>query len=417
MPANNLQTSKLKSCFPDSPRRGYDRQDSMKLKSGLHLAYCGNIHRGESWAEMFGALQNFTLAVREQVCPGRPYGIGLRLSDRAAHELSNPPVLLSFRKWLDQHQCYVFTISGFSFGGFSGERIKEQVFMPDWTSPTRLAYTNLLFDLLARLLPTGVEGSVNTVPGSFKGLVTTAEEAQVIRANLWHCVEHIARVSELTERQLHLGLEPEPFGLLENTVETVHFFDRLRAEHRNDARLDRHLGITYDTCHFAVAFEQPQAAIAALQQHGIKISKLQLGNALKVRPSPEAIDALRAFGTDNYLHQVVMRDAGGRLTRHKDLDRVLTQLFTLNPQPNDEWRIHFHIPLHSAPPPPFDNTADHVIGTLDLLKANPALCSRLEMETCPWEMLSPELKDRGVAEQLAAEYEWTLARLSERGLA
>jgi hypothetical protein len=389
----------------------------MKLKSGLHLAYCGSIHRGESWAETFGALENYTLAVREQACPGQPYGIGLRLSNRAAQELSNPPVLLSFQRWLDQHQCYVFTISGFSFGGFSSDRIKEQVFVPDWTSPVRLAYTNLLFDLLARLLPPDVEGSVNTAPGSFKGLVTTAEEAQAIRANLWHCVEHIGRVSELTERQLHLGLEPEPFGLLENSVETVHFFDRLRAEHCNDAKLDRHLGVTYDTCHFAIAFEQPQAAIAALRQHSVKISKLQLGNALKVRPAPEAIDALKAVGADIYLHQVVMREAGGRMTRYKDLNLVLAQLFTLNPQPNDEWRIHFHMPLHSEPPSPFDNTADHVSGTLDVLKANPALCSHLEMETSAWKVLSPELRDRSVVDQIVAEYEWTLARLAERGLA
>jgi len=30
--------------------------------------------------------------------------------------------------------------------------------------------------------------------------------------------------------------------------------------------------------------------------------------------------------------------------------------------------------------------------------------------------LPPELKTRSVVEQLAAEYEWTLARLKERGL-
>ncbi len=39
------------------------------------------------------------------------------------------------------------------------------------------------------------------------------------------------------------------------------------------------------------------------------------------------------------------------------------------------------------------------------------------METYTWEVLPPELKARSVVEQLAAEYDWTLARLRERGLA
>jgi hypothetical protein len=81
-----------------------------------------------------------------------------------------------------------------------------------------------------------------------------------------------------------------------------------------------------------------------------------------------------------------------------------------------EWRIHFHIPLHSPPTPLFDNTTDHLLGVLDLLQGNPALCSHLEMETYTWEVLPEPLRERSVVEQLAAEYHWTLAQLSERGL-
>jgi hypothetical protein len=82
-----------------------------------------------------------------------------------------------------------------------------------------------------------------------------------------------------------------------------------------------------------------------------------------------------------------------------------------------EWRIHFHIPLHAPSAPPFDNTNDHLLGVLDLLATNPQICAHLEMETYTWEVLPPELKAGNVVEQLAAEYEWTLARLQERELA
>lgn len=385
----------------------------MKLKHDLHLAYCTNIHRGETWAETLAALQEYTLAVRDRVCPGKPYAIGLRLSDLASRELSQPAVLLKFRRWLDRNNCYIFTINGFPYGRFHGQRVKEQVYRPDWTSDERVNYTNRLFDLLAELLPPGVEGSVSTLPGSFKEFITTDEQRRAIRANIFRCIEHIARVSTLTGRRLHLGLEPEPLGLLESTEETLGFFDRLRAEHPNDSRMAEFLGVNYDTCHLAVEFENPAESLARLRRHCIKISKLHLSSALKVRSTPDALAALASFADDTYLHQVVARAADGKLTRYKDLDIALA-----GPKsPAEEWRIHFHIPLHSLPTDWLDNTTDHLLGVLDVLQADPHLCSHLEMETYTWEVMPPELKSRSVVEQLASEYKWCLDALRVRGLA
>ena len=385
----------------------------MKLNHDLHLAYCTNIHRGESWLETLSALQEFTLAVRDRVGPGRPYAIGLRLSDLASRELSQPAVLLEFRRWLDRNNCYIFTINGFPYGRFHGQRVKEQVYRPDWTSDDRVSYTNRLFDILGQLLPPGIEGSVSTMPGSFKEFITTEDQLRLIRANILHCVGHIAQVSDQTGHRLHLGLEPEPLGLLETTDEMLAFFDCLRAEHPNDSRLGEFLGVNYDTCHMAVEFEYPSESLARLRRHGIKISKLHLSSALKLRPTPEALAALTAFADDIYLHQVVSRTADGQLTRHRDLDAALAALKS----PAEEWRIHFHIPLHSPPAAWFNNTTDHLLGVLDVLKADPHLCSHLEMETYTWEVMPPELKSRSVVGQLASEYEWCLKELRARGLA
>src|SRR5208337_2943045 len=140
------------------------------------------------------------------VCPGAPFAIGLRLSHRAAISLSQPKTLLQFHRWLEKNDCYIFTINGFPYGRFHGTRVKEQVYSPDWTSPSRLAYTNLLFDLLAKLLPAGVEGSVSTVPGSFKEFIRSVAQQKALRQNLWQCVNHIARASKKAGRKLHLGL-------------------------------------------------------------------------------------------------------------------------------------------------------------------------------------------------------------------
>ena len=75
---------------------------------------------------------------------------------------------------------------------------RRAVYRPDWTSPDRLAYTNLLFDLLAELVPAEVEGSVSTLPGSFKEFITTPGQERVIRDNVWRCVEHVAALSART---------------------------------------------------------------------------------------------------------------------------------------------------------------------------------------------------------------------------
>ncbi|HEY5232495.1 MAG TPA: metabolite traffic protein EboE [Verrucomicrobiae bacterium] len=391
----------------------------MKLNHNLHLAYCTNIHRGETWRETFDSLKNYTLAVREKTCPRSPFAIGLRLSNQAAIELSERAVILEFQKWLGKNSCYVFTINGFPYGQFHGERVKEQVYRPDWTSPERLAYTNLLFDLLAQLLPAEIEGSVSTVPGSFKEFISSHEQEKLIRKNLWRCVEHISRVGEKSKRRLHLGLEPEPLCLLENSAETIQFFGQLRDEHENDPRPGEFLGVNYDCCHFAVEFEEPKNAFAALQNAGIKISKIHLSSALKTKTTKAARAALENYADDVYLHQVVERAENGRLKFYRDLPDALkfaNRKLQIANCKSEEWRIHFHVPLHAPAIAPFESTNDHLLGVLDLLAENPEICSHLEMETYTWEVLPPELKSQNVVDQLAQEYDWTLAELGKRGL-
>lgn len=387
----------------------------MKLSHGLHLAYCTNIHRGESWAQTFETLQKYTLSVRDKVSGGKPYAIGLRLGADAARELSDRPTLLAFQKWLERNNCYVFTINGFPYGKFHGTRVKEQVYAPDWTTPERLAYTNLLFDLLAQIVPEGIEGSVSTVPVSFKGFKLDERGVRTARANLWRCIEHLEQLTRRTGRKLHLGLEPEPCCFLETTAEAVAFFEQLRADRPGDLRLDEHLGVNYDCCHLAIEFESPIEALQRLRRAGIKISKIHLSNALKVRPTLDVRAALKDFVEDVYFHQTIERRPDGEIVRYGDLDEALTTSTTEFPQGELEWRIHFHIPLHARPTTLFDTTADHLIGVLDELKRTPSLCSHFEMETYTWEVMPAELKKRNVVDQLVSEYEWTLNHLGARG--
>ncbi|MCW5557788.1 MAG: hypothetical protein KIT22_08150, partial [Verrucomicrobiae bacterium] len=60
-------------------------------------------------------------------------------------------------------------------------------------------------------------------------------------------------------------------------------------------------------------------------------------------------------------------------------------------------------------------TAEHVRGTLEVLRQHPALCHHLEMETYTWEVLPPALKQPRVEDMLVSEYQWTLSELQRRG--
>ena len=386
----------------------------MELNHGLHLAYCTNIHRGEDWAETFAGLREYTLRVKQEVAVDKPYAIGLRLSQKAAVELAEPGSgrLDEFMGWLDKNDCYVFTINGFPFGKFHGGRVKEQVYRPDWTANERLAYTNLLFDIIAELVPAGIAGSVSTLPGSFKEFVTDdGAQGDAIVANFASCARHVADLCERTGKDLHLGVEPEPLGWFETSAETVAFFDRFRASAGRE--FDQVLGVNYDTCHLAVEFEEAGDAIGELQRAGIRISKLHLSSALKLTPDDAALRQLSAFKEDVYLHQVVDRAADGTLHRFRDLPDALAD----GAPRGEEWRVHFHVPLHNAPAAGLADTRDHLTDVLDLLKADPSLCSHLEMETYTWEVMPEELYSADVIEQLVREYGWTLEQLSQRGLA
>jgi sugar phosphate isomerase/epimerase len=389
----------------------------MRCAGNIHLAYCTNIHRGENWETTFRSLQTHTLAVRRRVCPlDQAYAIGLRLSEHAARELSEPRRLQAFKRWLREHNCYVFTINGFPYADFHAVRVKEQVYAPDWTTPQRLAYTKLLFTLLAELVPAGVSASVSTVPGSFKAFIREPAQVDQMLDHLLDCADFLAELSERHGTTFHLGLEPEPFGYLENTAEVVAFFQRLKARAKHPERVTQHIGVNYDCCHLAIQYENPIESLAQLAAHGIRLSKLHLSAALKIVPTPKTRAQLRQYLDPVYLHQVVALKAGGDTTdRVVDLDQALKWDDAVVAA-HQEWRVHFHVPLHAAPGFGMATTVDHLIGTFDYLAQHPNCCEHLEIETYTWEVLPPQLKAASVVDQIVAEYTWTKAALAEREL-
>ena len=371
---------------------------------GAHLAYCTNIHPAESWAETLHVLKTHTLQVRDHVSPANaPYAIGLRLSARAATELLEGDHLAQFKLWLEDENCYVFTINGFPYGSFHGTRVKEKVYQPDWTSSERLRYTQDLFTIIAQLVPEGVDGSVSTLPGSFKAF--EADETAIF-THLEACAQYIENLSSQYGRDLHLGLEPEPLGHFENTEETIAFFERLLHFCSDPELIKKRIGINYDSCHFALEFDDCRTSLDTFRAAGLRISKLHLSSALEFNPSNlEAIEAIRAFDEPTYLHQVIVKNHDSSLKRFTDLPEFLNASEQMK---NTELaRVHFHIPLYAAPKEPLHSTQQHASDAINYLKSNSGFCSHVEIETYTWGVLPSELQIP-IEEQIAREYDWVL---------
>jgi hypothetical protein len=403
----------------------------MKISTNqnLHLTYCTNVHPGESWKQVFTNLVQFIPPLKAQLSPKAPFGIGLRLADVAAQELLTGDALKQFQSWLSQHNLYVFTLNGFPYGGFHRQVVKDQVYAPDWSRRSRLDYTVRLIAILATLLPEGMEGGISTVPLSYKPWWQTddAARATIFSRSAHHLAQltqELIRVKATTGKCLHIDLEPEPDGLIENTAEVIEFFqswllpvggDYLTqtlgiSRSQAELKLLEHIRLCYDTCHFAVAYEDPTSAFTQLQAAGIQIGKLQLSAALQVR-LPDQVEQrrliaeqLQRFAEPTYLHQVVERRSNNTLFHYSDLSSALPHLERSSAQ---EWRTHFHVPIFVRDYTLLQSTQDHLLAVLHLLQHQP-LCQHLEIETYTWEVLPPSLK-LDLSASIAREYEWVLA--------
>ena len=379
-----------------------------------HLSYCTNIHPAETWAETFAVLRTHVLAVRDRLRAAgslgadEPFAIGLRLSAVAARELLAGGNLAEFTDWLAETNTYVFTINGFPYGSFHGTRVKEQVFKPDWTERARVDYTKDLFKILAAIARPGTGASVSTLPGSHK---TFAADEPAILQHLIELAGWLEILAAETGHDFHLGLEPEPLGHFENTAETLAFFERLHAAAPDPEVIRRRIGVNYDACHFALEYDTARASLDALTAAGIRISKIHLSSALALDPrEAKALAAIRAFDEPVYFHQVLLRNADGKITRFIDLPAFFDAVGSdeIDPTAFEEMRVHFHIPLDAEPAAPLRSTRDQTAEVLRWRKSHPAACPHYEIETYTWGVL-PDGLQRPVEEQIAGEYAWVLA--------
>ena len=386
------------------------------------LTYCTNVHPGETLLAVRTLLKRHVNVVKQALVPDGRFGVGLRLAAAAADALGDDAELARFKAELETDGLYCFTINGFPYGAFHGTRVKEAVYQPDWLSPERVRYTQTLAKVLAELLPLGVKGSISTVPGCFKPNAQAPGAERAMTDALVDVAAILVDLARSKGRHIALALEPEPECFLETTADAVQFFERcLFSRHARERlvqkadidaaeaerALRRHLGVCLDTCHASVELESPLDAFRRLQRAGIAIPKVQISAGLSIpHVTPEALEHLRAFADNVYLHQTVVRHQG-QVTRYLDLPEALASA----PRLDAEWRVHFHVPIFLRELGPFQSTQDDLLPLLTELAILPD-CPHLEVETYTWDVLPEEFRNVPIEEAIVRELRFVQSKLA-----
>ena len=292
------------------------------------LGYNSNLHPAETVDELIQKLEDFAAAVRRELNWPK-LGVDLRLGSQAIQECqAQETQLQALRDCLQRNHLSAHTINAFPLSAFQTAAVKENAYIPDWTTAERLADSIALIDMALALCDDDLI-TISTLPLSFKPWSTAATVLETCAAQLGQWVAAAAQAFEHCGRTVHLAIEPEPWCLLENTAEVIAFWQGplatrglaacraiLGDEAQARAALQRHLGICFDTCHVSLAYEDQVAAVASLCAHNIPILKVQFSAAPEViNPAQDAegVKALAAMAEPRFLHQTAIASAAGFL--------------------------------------------------------------------------------------------------------
>ena len=399
----------------------------MDLGKYGHLTYSTLVHPGDTWAEMWESLTTFVPKVKQRVCPDRPFGVSLRLSNASANTLVNSAAERArLKSFLADNDLYLYTVNAFPFGPFKNQVVKEQVYEPDWRGEERTRYTMNVASILADVGAVSVDPSIQSPPLGFKPRVTGPEVVEAYAHNVRRMAAELHRIRERTGRTVTLALEPEPFCFLETTPETVDFFTRvLRSEQSlralgkelgisaEEARvvLRRHIGTVYDICHQAVEFENIGASLKSLVDNDVPVFKLQEAAAVQVpNVTRAAVEELRKWADSVYLTQTIEKK-DGKLTRFLNLEDAIAA-FEKDPGGEREWRIHFHVPVFLEElGEHFRTTRFAIAEALAFHRAQP-LSAQLEIETYTWDVLPQHLKTGDIVDYVTLEIEWVKSQFA-----
>lgn len=403
---------------PDSPDR---------LGAPERLGYCTNVHAGVDLDSIRKNLAEIAVPVQASVAGDEPLGVGLWLPATAAAELHGSTVS-GFASFLTERRLRPFTVNGFPYDNFHQEVVKHRVYLPAWWDPRRLDYTRRLATILEGLLPPSETlGSISTLPIGWpdnplaRDETVTDQRLETAAANLRSVADDLAEIESRTGRRIVLAIEPEPGCVLDTADDVIDWFER----HLPETRHRRYLTVCHDICHAAVMDESQSDVLRRYAAAGIGVGKVQVSSAIvadweamAIGRRREAVEQLRAFAEDRYLHQTgCVTDSGGFRLFGDLPERLATLASEGDPVEGDRrWVVHFHVPVFLER---FGHLATSQRDVLECLLtlADPQVSldftGHLEVETYAWTVLPESMRRKGLAEDIAGEIRWLRRALLE----
>ena len=385
------------------------------------IGYCTNVHAGAGLSEMLLGLDTHAVAVRDRLgemvseseCgESNSLGLGLWLSADSARELSSSELEKArLREWFAARRFVPYTVNAFPYGDFHRTHVKHAVYRPEWWTDARTEYTLDVANVLDSLLGPGRSGTISTLPIGWPQRGGDSDRLAMAARQFGVAASGLAEIESRSGRHIRLCIEPEPGCLLQLAGDVVEFFQLLR-KHVSVELVDRYLGVCHDICHSVVMFESQDQALEAYQSANISIGKVQVSSAIIATlessddGSSVALDELRAFAEDRYLHQTMVR-VDGQQKFYEDLPMALA---ASNGRLASEWRVHFHVPLFLERFGRLTTSQFAINECLAALKRR-NLNPSLEVETYAWSVLPSELQQMTLAEGIAREISWLKSRL------
>lgn len=400
-------------------------------RSGTLLGYCTNVHAGLDSDSILANLRKCALPVRQRLGQDR-LGVGLWFSQMAAKELLEEDRLDRFKQQLQSMGLVPYTINGFPQQDFHQKVVKHRVYEPAWWEPARLQYTRDLIEILDRLLPEGLSGSISTLPIGWNQRCTDQESRYAqAAANLLLLADELNARYEKTGRRIRIALEPEPGCIFTDNASLRAFYQRYWStpaiSHAQAQRAREYLTICHDICHSAVMGENQHEQVLESLSLGIQVGKVQVSSAIRVPWSGldsvqqhRALLQLAQFAEDRYLHQTMVVDSTGQHRLVEDLPELMAQhlehgaLKSTLPLSDREWRIHFHVPIYVQSWGQIESTQSQINAWLDLVKVRPELFLpdvAYEVETYAWGVLPSQLQRLSLDEGIAQEIAWLQSQL------
>jgi sugar phosphate isomerase/epimerase len=398
----------------------------MDLGNGLgHLTYSTLVHPADDWEQLWNSLNTYLPKVKARFAGNKSFGVCIRLAAKTAATLAGGAAeRAKLKKFLEDSDMYIYTANAFVYGHFKGDKVKEEVYEPDWRTEERTQYTINVANVLADVCPAGIAPSIQSSPLGFKPRVTGNDVIAAYTNNVLRVVAHLIALEEKTGRTVQLALEPEPYCFLETTDETIAYFrDHLysgasveklaKLAHvpiadANEA-LRRHLGIVYDICHQAVEYEDIGASLQKLVDAGVPVFKLQEAAALHMPEVTQGVvDTLKRYAKTIYLTQTLEK-RNGKIVKYLNVDDAIAA-FEKKPNGPREWRTHIHVPVFLDDLGQFRTTRFAIADALRFHKQKP-LSRHLEVETYTWDMLPDSLKSSDIVDYICRELEWVRGQL------